>query len=980
MNDSFFVRILTSVIIADQLHGVFGSMNANKKSLSNIFDPSLRLVVPLFQRPYVWKQDRNWQPLWESIKEVAERRLDNKPRTHFLGAIVLDQMKVSTGDIDTRLIIDGQQRMTTLQILLAALRDLCKAAGDDRYFKAFSKLTTNDVPLSDEADDEFKVWPTNADRSHFRAVLKAGSLEKVRSSFNLLKKANDSHDKLIPSAYLYFYETLLDWLGPTTEPGFAEKLKVLWQAIKDDMHVVVIDLDDNDDAQVIFETLNALGTPLLPADLIKNFLFQSTDLKNENIEGIYEKYWKPFDQGSAFWREEVRQGRLKRPRIDLFLQHYLTLKKGDEIPATHLFSEFKDLASKDPAVTAKEHLQSIHEYGEIFRQFMSGFSNQTPEGRFFYRLNELDTTTVYPVLLEVFKRAGGTPTEEVRSVLRDLESFLVRRMICGLTTKNYNVLMRSLIQYLQSINQYSAKDVRDFLLVQDAESTRWPTDEEFEKAWLNRPIYNALSRARVRIVLEALEMEMYTNKTEKITIDSKLTIEHILPQAWESYWPLSSTSSAEEATMRREQLIHVIGNLTLATDSLNPLMSNNAWASKKSELEKHAALAMNRKLITLNEWNEEAIESRSRELFDLAKRIWPRPSISASGEGELKATETLGQKNQILEKLKEELKKATGAKQESSPSNAPKKKVHEADGDTDSVPTGKDYTKFDVTLDEITHKAMPKRKAILAVVKHLCKQGVPPEEIEIQVPWRGNLFCSMEGIVASKEFVAQQKEKVDSGDARRYFCEDNELIHFKNKTYALTNGWGTQTSEAIENVLAKFPDRGVMCVKHVPVAGEDREDRKWDEKSFYSRYAELHSPEMLQACQKLCDLLKAGVKKIEFGAGKENGNFTPCYDDERGKQRVVNISTNGRIGIGFGGMKAPPFSDIALRKEFLERLNQVPGINLSIDNYTQWPNFKLSEVVGNNGLDKLIEVVDWARKQIVDSRLQPIEKSKPVTA
>ena len=116
-----------------------------------------------------------------------------------------------------------------------------------------------------------------------------------------------------------------------TEPSFTERLKALWQTIKDDMQVVVIDLDDNDDAQVIFETLNALGTPLLPADLIKNFLFQSAELKSENLEALYEKYWNPFDRDSAFWREEVRQGRLNRPRIDLFLQHYLTLMKGDEV-------------------------------------------------------------------------------------------------------------------------------------------------------------------------------------------------------------------------------------------------------------------------------------------------------------------------------------------------------------------------------------------------------------------------------------------------------------------------------------------------------------------------------------------------------------------------------------------------------------------------------------------------------------------------
>ncbi len=604
-------------------------MNANKKSLGNIFDPSLRLVVPLFQRPYVWKHEENWMPLWESIQDVTERRLNDKPRPHFLGAIVLDQLQTSTGDIDTRQIIDGQQRMTTFQLILTALRDLCKAAGDDRYHKAFAKLTTNDVPLSDEPDDVFKIWPTNADRNQFRTVLTAGSPEEVRKEFKLKKKAvNNPEDNLIPYAYLYFYDVFSEWVGPSTNPAFAERLKAVWQSIKDDMLVVVIDLDDNDEAQVIFETMNALGTPLLPTDLVKNFLFQSPDLKNENIEGVYEKYWKPFDQDSAFWRAEVRQGRLKRPRVDLFLQHYLTLMKGEEVRATHLFAEFRDLARKHPEITAKDHLQSIHDYGAIFQNFMSGFTPDSTEGRFFYRLNELDTTTVFPVLLEVFKRAGGIPSDEVRAVLSDLESFLVRRMICGLTTKNYNTLMRSLIQQLRSDAQFSPKTVREFLLSQDAESTRWPKDEEFEKTWLNRPLYDAITRSRVRIVLEACELEMYTGKTEKVTIDSKLTIEHVLPQEWETHWPLPTELAVDEATKRREFLLHTIGNLTLVTDKLNPAMSNSPWASKKAALSEHTSMAMNRKLLALNDWNEAAIKSRSKELFLLAKKIWPRPETA----------------------------------------------------------------------------------------------------------------------------------------------------------------------------------------------------------------------------------------------------------------------------------------------------------------------------------------------------------------
>lgn len=606
-------------------------MNAHKRSLGQIFDPSIRLVIPLFQRPYVWEQEKNWEPLWESISEAAERRLGGQnQRSHFLGAVVIDQLKTRTGDIDARQVIDGQQRMTTFQVALAAARDLCRAVGNERFFKAFGKLTANDIPLSDEADDEFKVWPTNVDRASFRSVMKANSCEEVCKRFSAKPTARQvGPNNLIPNAYLYFYHTLTEWLGLKEGEKFSERLRALWQAIKDDMQVVVIDLDENDDAQVIFETLNALGTPLLPADLIKNFLFQSAELRSDDTEKLYERYWKPFDERSDFWRAVVGQGRLKRPRIDQFLQHYLTLVKGDEVPATHLFAEFRDFARKNPSMTPDKHLMMLHAFGNIFMRFHVGYDVMSREGQFFYRLEELETTTFFPLLLQVFLSADQQAGQEVTAVLTDLESFLIRRMVCGLTTKGYNTLVRSLIQKLRSAERFSASAIRDFLLIQDAESTRWPTDEQFKEAWASRPVYELLTRARVRIVLEALELALHTGKSEWVKIESKLTIEHVMPQEWVDYWPLPKEVLVEEARQRRNRLIHTFGNLTLVTGKLNPSMSNSGWETKKKALSDHGAFALNRKLCGLDSWDESAIERRATDLFDLAKSIWPRPIVAS---------------------------------------------------------------------------------------------------------------------------------------------------------------------------------------------------------------------------------------------------------------------------------------------------------------------------------------------------------------
>ncbi len=255
-------------------------MNVNKLTLKKIFDTTERLEAPLFQRPYVWKRDRNWAPLLEAILNKAESLLLGRiNRPHFLGTIVLDQLQTPTGKVSARQIIDGQQRLTTLQLALAAARDICKARGLGNYEKAFLKLTDNDIPLSDCSDDIFKVWPTNADQDDFRQVM----LSRAAGIVEKMSHADHEDEWLIPDCYLFFYEKFLEWLGDQKNEEYIERISALYSTFVDGVQVVVIDLEKDDDPQEIFETLNALGTPLLPADLVKNFLFRTA------LEGNIER-------------------------------------------------------------------------------------------------------------------------------------------------------------------------------------------------------------------------------------------------------------------------------------------------------------------------------------------------------------------------------------------------------------------------------------------------------------------------------------------------------------------------------------------------------------------------------------------------------------------------------------------------------------------------------------------------------------------
>jgi hypothetical protein len=393
------------------------------------------------------------------------------------------------------------------------------------------------------------------------------------------------------------------------------------------LHLVAIDLEKEDDAQEIFETLNALGTPLLTADLVKNYLFRLANRRKENTEKLYEQFWATYDEDKGYWREQVRQGRLKRPRIDTFLHHYLTLRTAQEINATHLFSTFRDFVVQANGDTVSKHMGAFRSYSDVYRTFDS-YPPNSREALFFYRLEQLDTTTVYPLLLELFKRFSGADSkEELEQIIVDLESYFVRRSVCELTTKNYNRLFVDVIKTLKEKNDFSASALRRVLFDGKAETSLWPSDQQFSTAWASLAFYKRLKRTKTRMILEAVEAALYTKKTEQLNIPTDLTIEHLMPREWERHWPLvlseQTTVLRDKAGQDRDALINRIGNLTLITRNLNPAISNGPWSRKRAEILRHSALNLNRDLP--EDWNEAEIQKRSEELLHVALKIWPRP-------------------------------------------------------------------------------------------------------------------------------------------------------------------------------------------------------------------------------------------------------------------------------------------------------------------------------------------------------------------
>jgi uncharacterized protein with ParB-like and HNH nuclease domain len=603
-------------------------MKAYARSIFHLFDGKRRYVVPLFQRQYVWNREKQWEPLWEDISRVAERRWENETGPpHFLGAMVLDQIRTYGNQVPAHLIIDGQQRLTTFQIILAALREVARDVDASDFADEVQRYLENTGIMENRDEERFKMWPSKVDQEAFKIVIDPTFSKEMESYY----KMNSS---LLLQAYQYFHSTVNDYVM-TGEAN--RRVENLYQVLRQDLEVVSIELDGDDDPQVIFETLNARGEPLLPSDLLRNFLFWRASRKNEEKDVLYEKYWLPFDQ--KFWKHEERLGRLKRPRIDIFMQHFLECQEGQEVNIGRLFHEYKTwINGSNPFETVEAELKSLTNYAGIFRQLIEADPEALPYGLFFWRLKQIDVGTIYPLLLHILNHPNQAE-QDIAGMLLDLESYLFRRLICGLTPKNYNRIFLQLIRDLIK-DGFSRENLQKSLLHMSGDAGIWPDDRIFGEAWINRHIYIELKPAqRIVVIMKAIEDDLRKAKSEEITIHSALTVEHILPQNWEKTWPLTDGTYAKDHFSRiveglqnpeadqRDSLLHTFGNLTLLTHPLNSAVSNGRWEEKGPEICKQSALALNRDFQDYPNWDVEEIRNRSRWLFDIAKKIWPYPAV-----------------------------------------------------------------------------------------------------------------------------------------------------------------------------------------------------------------------------------------------------------------------------------------------------------------------------------------------------------------
>ena len=652
-------------------------MELKKTSVSGLFEMNVQYKIPLFQRYYVWSEDAQWEPLWDDIVRQHNSDIQERSSDHFTGAIVVQHQSTLAGDVPQYDIIDGQQRLTTFQIILCAIRDICTENQHTGMASDMRRYIQNQGEML-KKDEQYKLIPTKRDSDSFISLVN--------------EQAGRSRGR-IHAAYSYFYDKITEYVDTNKE-----EIHSLFLCIKNHFRFVQILIDEDDKPEKIFESLNR-GAILFQFDLLRNNLFLRA---REDRDRLYEEYWEHFED--PYWGdpEETESG----TSSDIFLQHFLMAKLGTESVKPEFFTyERKYLPNLKQRgnTTIEGEFSDLKRYSAVYRQITDCEEDSPLENRMrVYQTFNL--TTLHPFVLYLTCEVGLKGMRLDR-VLHILESYTIRRMLCYKGTggvKNFNKLFASLIRRLG--DNFSLDNFIECLSEEASPTNRYPTDSEIrptlhtrfdrdplpfpddttmvfpgdghvraalEGLWASTA--GQIKRKLIRYILYRIElMKVKEDKfTESLAFEDKLTtLEHIMPEGWKGTWALPVTSgsvgydtdtrrmyinrnvqsqgmlyndlfpnptvenprtgladkSYEDVynlALARDSLLESIGNLTLVTRELNSKLGNRTFSAKKKALGKHSRLKLNAEICEEDVWDINEIHERAEGLIADFCEIWP---------------------------------------------------------------------------------------------------------------------------------------------------------------------------------------------------------------------------------------------------------------------------------------------------------------------------------------------------------------------
>lgn len=609
-------------------------MKPYTRSIIELFDGKKRFLIPLYQRQYAWKAEPQLELLWEDILRSVERLGEDRTSLtpHFMGAMVISQIKTFGRQVQAYEIIDGQQRLTTFQIFITALRDVARANGS-HYEAELEKYLVNDGVMEKPEVERFKLWPSLSDRRAFIGIVDP---EVDLELYGPKPLDEDGFVRRSVAAHAFFRDKIEAQVGKA-DAFNDHRLELIFEALKEGLAIVSIELEGGDDPQTIFETLNSRGVDLTPGDLMRNFIFQRAKGLGQAdhsllVDKLYEKHWLPLDR--AFWSQTASRGRQSRTRLDWMLTDHLSMQIGDVVSVETLFESYRRwILTKRPFVDVTMELEAITATAAIEKRLFDQAPTD-PIGRFGRFADAFDVSTAMPLVIYLATEPSFAPHLEV--ALSALESFILRRDICGLTTKAYNRFFIGIIDRLRTAEGSKVDALVGYLSTRQSDTDRWPDDKEWERKWLAQAQYKSARQPRLRYVFEAIELAKRSALNEDIEIKSDLTLEHIMPQRWQENWSIARFDHLDQterqtdpdyltARMERDAVIDVFGNLTLLTGPLNTSVSNGPYSKKMVAVRSHSSLALNRELNAYDEWTETTIAQRGALLFATARTIWAAP-------------------------------------------------------------------------------------------------------------------------------------------------------------------------------------------------------------------------------------------------------------------------------------------------------------------------------------------------------------------
>lgn len=622
---------------------VGGFMDARPLNVVTVLQDPKRFVVPVYQRTYEWTVDKQIEPFFAQVEAKADQRLvGNVPQLpHYMGALLLMPRGAHAfGTLPVFDVVDGQQRLTTFQIFLAALKDLASSLGHEAIADQIKPyiLNTAQALMRDERVERYKLYTTAYDRALFRDLVDKTETD-LRATYGQFFFQNGNIRKSeAPKplrAYWYLRDEAEAFVKSEDGPDVATRLGALAAALLEDMRVIVITLSAEDDAQVIFETLNSGGEPLAAMDLVRNDVFHRAVRQGEDVEQLMEERWRAFE--APFWKEEVSQGRLSKPRIDFFLAHTLAAETGKEILLSELYARYKSHVTERKFASVDVELQALLRHAPTYRALAQP-AGENALAKLARRLQAFDVSTAFPL---AFVIAGSEAPEEVKSKLYDfIASYVIRRALCeGMSGKNYNNTFIRVAGQLRT-NGVSETSFAAAFAENDKPTVRFPTDAELTTAIFKHRQYGRLTQPRLKWILSELEFASRTHFDETTGLQDNLSIEHVLPEQWTTYWPLSDGATVPDDKRtgmsnaqlveieRRDDIKHALGNLTLLTPPANLEGLNYAFPRKKERL-RTSLLRLNQDIAFKEHWNEGAIEERAKCLAGLAVILWPAPRRGA---------------------------------------------------------------------------------------------------------------------------------------------------------------------------------------------------------------------------------------------------------------------------------------------------------------------------------------------------------------